>query len=154
MKKISFATILLTLLLSMMSTNTFAYDFEIDGIYYNLIKGKAAEVTYKDDSYSSYSGEVVIPEKVNYEGVDYSVESIGECAFRNCTGLTFITIPNSVTTIGYSAFFNCSGFTSISIPNSVTRIGEWAFAGCLGLNSITIPNSVTNIGRFAFSFCI
>ena len=54
MKKISFATFILTLLLSMMSIDTFAYDVEIDGIYYNLIKGKVAEVTYKDNKYNSY----------------------------------------------------------------------------------------------------
>ena len=99
MNKNSFATLLLTLLLSMMSTNTFAYDFEVDGIYYNLIKGKAAEVTYKDDNYKSYSGDVIIPEKVTYDEVEYPVESIGNSAFLGCSGLTSITISNSVTSI-------------------------------------------------------
>ena len=107
MKKISFATLLLTLLLSMMSTNTFAYNAEIDGIYYNLIDGKYAEVTYKDDNYNSYSGDVVIPEKITYKGVEYPVKSIGEGAFNGCSRLTSITIPNSVTSIGQGAFLYC-----------------------------------------------
>ena len=77
MKSIKLSTLLLTLLLSMISTDTFAYDFEIDGIYYNLIKGKAAEVTYGDTKSNSYSGDVVIPEKVTYKEVEYPVESIG-----------------------------------------------------------------------------
>ena len=156
MNKNSFATLLLTLLLSMMSTDTFAYDAEIDGIYYNLIKGKAAEVTYKDDgdyNKDAYSGEVVIPEKVTYEGVEYPVESIGQYAFYNCSGLTSITIPNSVTSIGDQAFWRCIGLTSITIPNSVTSIGGSAFSGCKGLTSITIPNSVTSIGGSAFNNC-
>ena len=74
-------------------------------------------------------------------------------AFYNCSGLTFITIPNSVTSIGYYAFSGCSGLTSVTIGNSVTSIGSWAFEGCSGLTSITIPNSVTSIGYYAFSQC-
>ena len=82
-----------------------------------------------------------------------SVTSIGSSAFRGCSGLTSITIPNSVTSIGGSAFGNCSKLTSITIPNSVTSIGDYAFVGCPGLTSITIPNSVTSIGAYAFSGC-
>ena len=107
MKSIKISTLLLTLLLSLISTNTFAYDAEIDGVYYNLIKGKAAEVTYKDRNFKSYSGDVVIPEKVNFDGVEYPVENIGDWAFFYCSGLTSITIPNSVTSIGRSAFYGC-----------------------------------------------
>ena len=113
MKSIKFSTLLLTLLLCMMSIDTFAYDAEIDGIYYNLIKGKFAEVTYKDDgnhynnNKDAYSGNVVIPEKVTYEGVEYPVESIGNSAFYKCTSLTSITIPNNVTSIGIYAFRDC-----------------------------------------------
>ena len=156
MKSIKISTLLLTLLLSMISTDTFAYDAEIDGIYYNLIKGKIAEVTYKGENYydyKSYSGEVVIPEKITYEGVEYTVESIGNYAFSSCSGLTSITIPNSVTSIGESTFDDCSSLTSVNIPNSVTSIKESTFRGCNSLTSVTIPNSVTNIGISAFGGC-
>ncbi len=57
--------------------------------------------------------------------------SIGNYAFRDCSGLTSVTIPNSVTSIGRSAFYNCNGLTSVTIPNSVTSIGKEAFYGCL-----------------------
>ena len=90
------------------------------------------------------SGEFIIPN---------SVTSIGDFAFRGCTGLTSITIPNSVTSIGYGAFYGCTGLTSITIPESVTSIGDFAFRGCTGLTSITIPNSVTSIGSGAFYGC-
>ena len=63
------------------------------------------------------------------------------------------TIPNSVTTIGERAFRYCSGLTSVTIPNSVTSIGKWVFSGCSGLTSVTIPNSVKAIGEMAFSGC-
>ena len=156
MNKNSFATLLLTLLLSMMSIETFAYDFEVGGIYYDLIDGKAAEVTYKgprSDTGQSYSGEVVIPEKVTYKGVEYPVDGIGYFAFYDCSNLTSITIPNSVTSIGIQTFYGCSSLTTITIPNSVTSIGGAAFAYCSALTSITIPNSVTSIGGVAFYYC-
>ena len=150
MKRFRFATILLTLLLCMMSTDTFAYDFEVGGIYYNLIDGKAAEVTSGDNR---YSWDVVIPEQVTFEGVVYPVVSIGKNAFQYCSDLLSVTIPNSVTSIETKAFFGCEYLTSVTIPNSVTSIGEYAFNGCTGLTSITIPNSVTSIGWRVFYGC-
>ena len=98
---------------------------------------------------SNFSGTIVIPE--SYEG--RRVTNIGYEAFRGCSSLTSITIPNSVTNIGSSAFYGCSGLTSVTIPNSVTSIGDRAFEGCSGLTSVTIPNSVTSIGVDAFSGC-
>ena len=82
-----------------------------------------------------------------------SVTSIGNYAFDECQSLTSITIPNSVTSIGNYAFRYCSSLTSITIPNSVTSIGNYAFDECQSLTIITIPNSVTSIGNSAFSFC-
>ncbi|MBR5728744.1 MAG: leucine-rich repeat domain-containing protein, partial [Prevotella sp.] len=149
MKKLILSTILLALPLL-----ANAYNAEVDGIYYNLdSSNKTATVTRKDNNYNSYSGSVTIPETFIYEGVEYSVTSIGNRAFYNCSGLTSVTIPNSVTSIGYSAFANCSGLTSLDIPNSVTSIGEYAFRNCYALTSVTIPNSVTSIGQNAFQNC-
>ena len=128
---------------------------EINGVYYNLdSQTKTAEVTYNDlYSGKNYSGEIVIPNTVVYEGTTYTVTSIGEVAFWYCESLTSVTIPSSVTSIGEHAFNNCSGLTSIIIPDGVTDIGEYAFFGCSGLISVTIGNSVTTIGESAFSIC-
>ena len=129
---------------------------EIDGIWYNLItKAKQAEVTYKGDSYYSneYFGSITIPATVTYDGVAYSVTSIGERAFYWCENLTAITIPESVTSIGEYAFFNCSSLTAINIPEGVTSIGDDAFSGCSNLTTITIPEGVTSIGGGAFYEC-
>ena len=144
---------LFSLILSVVfSTSALAYDVMIRGIYYNLnSEGKTAVVTRNWDN--KYSGEVVIPSSITVEGLEYTVSSIGEFAFSDCSGLTSITIPNSVTSIGREAFFYCSGLTSVTIPNSVTSIGVRTFEGCTGLTSVTIPNSVTSIGDLAFSGC-
>lgn len=79
--------------------------------------------------------------------------SIGSDAFRGCTALTSITIPDSVTSIGGYAFYYCSDLTSVTIGNGVTSIGYYAFSGCTGLESLTIGNSVTSIGNYAFFNC-
>ena len=151
-------TFLLTVLMSMVGAKSFAYDAKIGEIYYNF-SGTEARVTYNSFSFdgsgnsSAYSGNVVIPESVTYDGKTYSVTTIGISAFSGCTGLTSITIPNSVIGIGSSAFSGCTGLTSITIPNSVTSIDNCTFQGCTSLTSITIPNSVTNIEWGMFANC-
>ena len=135
-----------------------AHDFEVDGIYYNIINENEASVTYRgsypSDYSNEYSGEVIIPSTVTYNGITYPVTDIATFAFGGCSGLNSVNIPNSVTEIGNYAFSGCSGLTSIDIPNSVTSIDDYAFLGCSGLTSINIPNSVTSIGDEAFFECI
>jgi hypothetical protein len=85
--------------------------------------------------------------------IGQGVSVIGGLAFRYCTGLTSVTVPNSVTTIGYGAFEYCSGLTSVDLGNSVTTIGNIAFHSCTSLTSVIIPNSVTTIGDATFWLC-
>jgi len=109
-------TFLLTMLMSMIGIQAFAHDIEVanaDGvtIYYKYININSTKlaVTYRgSESYSydnEYSGNVVIPETVTYNGKTYSVTSIGSYAFYSCKGLTKVTIPNSVTIVLEIAFY-------------------------------------------------
>ncbi len=129
-------------------------------LYYNFNGTSSVELTYPGhlhsvmDSFYGYDGwdgfdkpmgNIILPDSVQYDGVYYSVTSIGEWAFSRCSSLTSIEIPNSVSHIGRSAFYCCNSLTSIGIPNSVTYIDDFAF-GYTSLTSIVIPNTVTDIG--------
>lgn len=127
------------------------FEAEIDGLCYWLDKtAKEAEVITRPQR---YSGDVVIPATVTFEGTDYNVVKIDPYAFMGSSVITSVTIPNSVTSIDASTFEFCTGLTSITIPNSVTSIGNCAFSYCTSLASITLPNSVTSIGYKAFQDC-
>ena len=124
---------------------------ELDGIYYEVNwDNKELEVIYK---FGLYTGDLIIPESVDYEGETFKVTSIGTAAFSSCSLLTSIIIPSSVTSIGSSAFQRCFGLTSITIPNGVIKIGSNAFWNCRNLTSITIPKSVTDIRDNPFYDC-
>ena len=137
---------------------------EINGIYYNLVsKIQEAEVTSNPNK---YTGNVVIPEKVTYENVEYSVTSIGDAAFYGCSGLTSVTIPGSVTSIGESAFGACKKLTSVYISDITawcnidfsTESSNPLSNAHLYLNNsevkdLVIPDGVITIKKRAFYGC-
>ena len=149
--------------------NIVGYDFEKgevvqsnNEIWYTSSDG-AVVTPYSgyDNSYATalqtFGANIVSNTYENGMGVitfDAPVIRIGSSAFKNCTSLTSVTIPDSVTTaIGEYAFLNCTSLTSITIGKRVTSIGYEAFYCCTSLTSITIPDSVTSIGSHAFSGC-
>lgn len=132
------------------SAPMFGYDFESNGLYYNIVEASSVEVTYGDEV---YSGEFSIPERVYNSGKEYEVIAIGEEAFYGCEDLTGIKLPTSLESLRMSAFEDCSNLIEIEIPTSVTYIGSYAFSGCTGLTRIEIPNSVTTLREDIFSGC-
>ena len=118
------------------SIPAYAYDFKIGDFCYNIIEGNSVEVTRG----VKYSGIIVIPEQVIYNGKTYNVTSIGKYAFQSCNDITSITIPNSITSIAEYAFWG-SDLKSIYIPSSVTTIGVYVFYQCYYLSSITVDKS-------------
>lgn len=117
----------------MCSISVHAYDFQVDGIYYNIISSTnlTVGVTYHSSTYHAYRGTVTIPSTVTFKGETYNVTSIGEAAFAYCKDLTEIIIPEGVTRIGHNAFYDCDGLTDITIPKGVFWIGYYAFSSCI-----------------------
>ena len=140
---------LFTMLLALVAATASAQDFEVDGIYYNILSedDKTVEVT---GSPYGYSGDVVIPAEVTYDGSTYSVTTIGKDAFNYCEALTSVEMP-AVTTIGDGAFYCCEALTSVEMPK-VTTIGDYAFTLCSDLTSVEMPEATT-IGDYAFDSC-
>ena len=117
-------------------------------------------------------------EQMKRYGIPASVTFIGWSAFKGCTGLTTVVLPETITSIEWGAFANTPWYdnksdgmvyigkvvdkykgempcdTSIVIKEGVVSISPWAFANCSCLISITIPGSVTSIGDSAFYDCI
>ena len=149
MKKIK--KLLAVFLMSIMSVSAFAADAVVDGIaYYFNYESLEAQVAKNDEK--PYSGDIIIPETVDYDGKTYSVTSIALSAFESCDGLTSVTIGNNVKCIGKWAFYYCKGLTSVTFGNSVQTIETAAFYGCHALTSVTIPKSVTRIDESAFGY--
>ena len=161
-------TILLALAFIGSFTTADAYNFMVNGVYYN-INGENATVTYIDyyeydngqnvygvnryNRKNKYKGHVTIPETVTFDGMSYTVTSIDDYAFANCGSLTDVSIPNTISYIGSYGFYNCYSLKNISIPESVTILSDYIFTGCSDLEHLVIPNSITSIGYYTFTNC-
>ena len=148
--------IMLVVLMLMMASSAMAQEakFEVIGGLCYLLDTGAKTATLMPKTDSKYSGDIVVPEKVNSsDGMEYVVTSFEEKCFYDCSGIKSITIPSSVTSLGNFCFSGCSGLTSITIPSSVTSLGIYCFSYCWGLTSITIPSSVTSLSDDCFYAC-
>ena len=148
-----FRTVIAALLL-LCSTTMNAYDFKVDGIYYNITGANSVEVTFTGSTYmyNNYTGSIAIPENVTYNGLAFNVISIGRHAFRN-SKITAVTIPNSVKVIGESSFLDCTNLTEVIIPEGVEVIENTAFENCTSITNIEISSTVNLIGSWAFANC-
>lgn len=126
--------------------------FTVGGINYVVLNetNKTAKVV-KYDTGSPYSGNITIPTSVTYDG-NYSVTEIGAEAFKNCSGITSINIPNSITKIDNGAFWSCTGLSTIDLPSSIKTIGRDVFRVCTKITSIDLGN-LTAYGEYSLSDC-
>lgn len=129
------------------------YKFDADNngvtIHYTA-RGNSATVVSNDEK---YSGDVVIPSTVSYDGIDFSVVAIGSFAFSESADLNSVSLPSSLLSIGDYAFYGCTSLKSIVVPNAVTSIGSNAFDGCTNLSSATLSSSLKSIEYHTFYNC-
>ena len=162
-------TVLLTVLMSMVGAQAFAYDFwasnsEGKTLYYNFTGGDEVAVTRGS---SNYWGRIVIPRAVRYGNSYYRVTSIAPHAFEEGSGVTYLFIPNSIQSIGEYAFIDCGNNINVDIEN----LGDWcnvtfgnehssplSSASAFYLDgsyvwNLSIPYGVQAIPNFAFYQC-
>ena len=135
----------------LLSTILHAEIVKLNGLYYSL--GNTTATVVKDQTtdksvYSQYTT-VTIPASVTYNNYTYPVTTIGSEAFKNCSNLQSVTLPNSITSISTDAFYYCTKLGSINLPEGLLSIYTDAFRYC-NLTSVTIPSTVTSISNNAF----
>lgn len=127
--------------------------FDDNGVVYEITSvedgARTASVIQNYSGY--YSGELIIPSVAYFEETAYSVIAVKDGAFKNCTQLVEVSLPDSITTFGTEVFSGCSHLTFVELPERMTTVTDSMFNGCARLASITIPGGVTMIGANAFS---
>lgn len=147
-------------LMLIVAINTFAYDFESNGIYYKILSKKkctCAVTNQSETSSKKYAGNIVIPSTVqDSDGVDYTVSAISDFAFWGCVELQNVVIPNTVTEIRDDAFGRCSSLSNITFQSGHkelylsdhNRQGP-LFAEC-SLDSVFIGRNLTSKAYVAY----
>lgn len=129
-----------------------AYDFEVDGIRYNITS--FSEFTAVASSLSeAVEGEVCIPSTVEFNGKTLSVIAIGDEFISTNKRITSVKIGNGVKEIGLSAFSGCSNILTVEIPKSIINIKSNAFANCIEVKDV-VASGVESIGANSFEGCV
>ncbi len=170
MRQFTISRLLIAFLMMLCCGTAMASDFvTVDGFKF-LVDTDKDEATLLPNN---YSGEVVIPEKVAWKGMDYPVVAFSDQCFYNSgvsavkipgtvvklgescfekSRIQSIIIPSSVTTLGKNCFSQCNLLCDVILPNSISAISSCCFSNCNSLVTIKIPSSVTSLGASAFSF--
>lgn len=137
-----------------------AYDVEVDGVYYGFFGTRRAYVTHPGEwsivdaqPAAAYTGEIIIPETITYNGRTYTVVSVGASAFAGCDGLTAVQLPSSVRAISGCAFLGCTSLRQVSVPATIQAFSSCAFMGCTSLQQVTLPRHTEMIESLALYCC-
>ena len=123
----------------------------IGDLYYTFSGTNATCIGYA--STINWNTFTSIPDTVVNNGTTYTVTSIGQNAFKNCTSLALTSLPSGLTTISSSAFNGCTRLALTTLPSGLTEINGSAFSGCTNLALTSLPSGVTSISQSAFKNC-
>jgi hypothetical protein len=145
----------------LLACSAWAADMYYDGLYFNIISDNELSLVHHGDvveeyddlayfltvenNYTNLNPRIVIPDRLNYNGVTYTVTTIDYSAFMGCKHLTHITMPETITRIEGAAFEGCSSLVSINLPEGLNYLGYRAFFGCVSLSNLTLPSTIEDI---------
>ncbi len=150
------------LLITVLPITSLADSVKIGDLWYNLYNEANPVATVVSSQGEGYTGEIVIPSSIEYDGVAYTVDSIGKSAFASSTitgttvpsfDLKKVTLPSSIKVVGDYAFYYSNEIEKIEIPEGCVSIGSGAFMWCGALESLYLPSTLSNIGDNAFQYC-
>lgn len=98
-----------------------------------------------------YTGDVVIPAEVSFQGTKYKVTALSDSCFLYAAA-TSISLPDAITEIPFSAFAY-SSVESVKLPASLTKLNKNAFNNCKALTAVELPEGVTELPQYAFNYC-
>ena len=151
----NFRILMMLVIVTLASLHLSAHDFEVDGIYYNVVslESLTCEVSSPSESESQYSGIINVPSEITYNGRKLDVIGIGNSAFWGCEDLKEVVLPETISQIGSYAFRNCYNMERLNLPSTISSIGECAFENCRKLTSAIIPTSLTKLSSGLFRCC-
>lgn len=126
--------------------------FDYEGITYK-VSGATVIVQKASSAIGTYSGDLVIPETVPYNGKDYTVASASATAFKGNEAITSVQLPNSFTKLIKGQFSKCTNLKKVNIPTGITAFPGNVFEYCSSLDSIIIPANITTINSSQFNGC-
>lgn len=137
------------MLLSLCSIASHAYDFEVDGLYYNLISAsdKTCELVGGNDNLT----QITIPNAITVRNQNLSVVSMSSSAFKNKTNAVSVSFRESaITEIPSNAFYACTQLSSVVLSSKIATISSAAFYNC-PIQKLTIPSNVDKVGDNALN---
>ena len=119
----------------------FSSGFEVGGLFYKTAEGYSidfVEVTGNPGG-GKYSGDVVVPGTVEYDGITYTVKGVGNRAFEGCGDLRKVTISEGIYKIGAYAFYYSGNLERVILPSTLENIDDSnpVFEACSKLEIIT-----------------
>lgn len=171
----------ITFIFCLIAISSSAVTFDVDGIRYKILSQEDHTVSVaiipksiSYPTYSTYQGDIIVPDLVTFNEVVYKVIEIGDNAFSECNQLNSVSLPSSIKKIGFGAFaytsltaltipdgveyigpaaFRDSRFTNLYLPNSVNNLETTAFANCRYLQTVHLPENIDSIKNDMFSKC-
>lgn len=143
-------------------------------VTYMPIEGASNRTNLKEAN-KAYTGDIVVPDAVTYQNINFNVTAVNDSAFFEAAGITSLSLPDAITRIGKNVCYDCTGITAIKFPSDLKSLGDYAlaytkiqeavlpegfetvgvraFMSCSALKSVSLPSTLKAISDYGFYGC-